>query len=150
MRYIYTSKIGNILITADEKFILTVSFTDEAVNFLEKNDVINLAVSQLDEYFKGVRKTFNLPLNPNGTEFQKRVWKELIKIPYGEIKNYKEIAKAIGNENSSRAVGNANNKNPIAIIIPCHRVIGTNKKLTGYAYGLDKKKKLLELEKVTN
>ena len=89
MRYIYTSKIGNILITADEKFILTVSFTDEAVNFLEKNDVINLAVSQLDEYFKGVRKTFNLPLNPNGTEFQKRVWKELIKIPYGEIKNYK-------------------------------------------------------------
>ena len=148
MRYIYNSKIGNILITADEKSILTVSFTDETVNFLEKNDVIDQVILQLDEYFSGTRRIFDLSLNPNGTEFQKRVWDELVKIPYGETRTYKEIAKMIGNENLSRAVGNANNKNPIAIIIPCHRVIGSNHKLTGYAYGLDKKKKLLDLEKV--
>ena len=148
MHYTYISPIGNILITADEKFILTVSFTDEAVNFCEKNDVINLAILQLDEYFGGMRKAFDLPLNPTGTEFQKRVWNELAKIPYGETRTYKEIAKAMGNENSSRAVGNANNKNPIAIIIPCHRVIGTSGKLVGYAGGLEKKKKLLEMEKV--
>ena len=90
---------------------------------------------------------FDLPLDPIGTEFQKKVWQALKEIPFGETRSYGEIAKLIGNEKASRAVGMANNKNPIAIIIPCHRVIGANGKLVGYAGGLDLKEKLLKLEK---
>lgn len=148
MRYTFKSPIGNILITADEKYILTVSFSDGTVNYCEKNELIEKVISQLEEYFAGRRKQFKLPLNPSGSEFQKKVWSELLKIPYGETRTYKHIAEAIGNEKASRAIGNANNKNPIGIIIPCHRVIGTNGKLIGYAGGLDKKQKLLELEKL--
>ena len=116
-------------------------------NKYTKNDVIKAVVKQFDEYFSGKRKTFDLPLNPKGSEFQKKVWKELKKIPYGETRTYKEIAAAIGNPDAARAVGNANNKNPIAIIIPCHRVIGSNRRLIGYAGGIDKKEILLKLEK---
>lgn len=101
---------------------------------------------QIIEYFEKKRKKFNIKLNPNGTQFQKKVWNELSKISHGEILTYKQIAKKIGNENASRAVGMANGKNPIPIIIPCHRVIGTNGKLTGFAFGLEIKEKLLEIE----
>lgn len=101
---------------------------------------------QLQEYFEGRRSSFDLPLAPEGTDFQKLVWEELLKIPYGESRTYSEIAVAIGRPKASRAVGNAINKNPIAIIIPCHRVIGKDGKLRGYAGGLELKEMLLRLE----
>ena len=105
------------------------------------------AAKQLDEYFKGKRKEFDLPINPQGTGFQRTVWEALKQIPYGETKTYKQIAQNINKPNACRAVGQANNKNPIWIIIPCHRVIGTGGKLTGYGGGLEMKQKLLEIEK---
>jgi methylated-DNA-[protein]-cysteine S-methyltransferase len=98
------------------------------------------------EYCAGQRREFSVDLNPQGTEFQKRTWRALTEIPFGEIRTYKEIATALGNPNSSRAVGLANSKNPIPIIVPCHRVIGSNGKLTGFAHGLDAKERLLKLE----
>lgn len=145
--YKYNSIIGDIFISADENFLLSVQFVNH--NFIEnqENKIIRQTIKQFDEYFRGKRKKFELPLNPKGTEFQKKVWLQLMNIPYGKTATYKDIATLTGNTNASRAVGNANNKNPIAIIIPCHRVIGSNNKLTGYAGGLDKKEKLLNLEK---
>jgi methylated-DNA-[protein]-cysteine S-methyltransferase len=102
---------------------------------------------QLEEFFAGKRRTFDFPLAPKGTEFQKRVWAELVKIPFGETISYGELATRMGNPNASRAVGRANATNPIALIVPCHRVIGANGKLTGYAGGLDLKDKLLTWER---
>ena len=144
---VYNSIWGNIKISADEKSILTVSFSDETVNFLYKNKVIDNAICQLNEYFEGKRKFFDLHTNPQGTDFQKKVWKELMKIPYGETRTYKDIAIAIENAKSYRAVGNACNKNPIAIIIPCHRIIGSDGSLVGFALGVELKQKLLDFEK---
>lgn len=102
---------------------------------------------ELSEYFEGKRKTFSVPIAPNGTEFQKKVWEQLRTIPYGQTRTYGEIAEAIENAKASRAVGGANNKNNILILIPCHRVIGKNGSLVGFACGLEIKQKLLELEK---
>lgn len=104
------------------------------------------AAKQLSEYFAGQRKVFDLPLHPLGTPFQMAVWQALLTIPYGETRSYGEIAAAIGNPKACRAVGMACNKNPIWILIPCHRVVGSNRSLTGYAGGLDMKRALLELE----
>lgn len=101
---------------------------------------------QLLEYFNGQRQRFDAVLNPQGTDFQKRVWNELRTIPYGELRTYKDIATAVGNPAASRAVGMANSKNPIPIIVPCHRVIGSDGELTGFAHGLDAKARLLEIE----
>lgn len=109
--------------------------------------ILNQAETQLREYFEGRRKVFDLPLAAQGTDFQLRVWAELEKIPYGETRTYGEIAAALGKPKASRAVGGANNKNPISIILPCHRVIGKKGSLVGYASGLDNKKFLLKLEK---
>ena len=104
---------------------------------------------QLEEYFTGQRKTFDLPLRPHGTDFQRRVWEQLLQIPYGQTATYGEIAKRIGNPNAARAVGQACNANPIPIFIPCHRVVGSNSRLTGFALGLDIKTALLERERET-
>jgi methylated-DNA-[protein]-cysteine S-methyltransferase len=104
------------------------------------------AVKQLEEYFQGKRRDFDLPLEPEGTPFQKTVWSALQKIPFGETRTYQEIAKEIGNPKAARAVGGADNRNPLMIIVPCHRVIGANGSLVGYAGGLDIKRFLLELE----
>jgi O-6-methylguanine DNA methyltransferase len=101
----------------------------------------------LSEYLIGERKSFDLPLNPRGTVFQQQVWKALCDIPYGETRSYKQIAEAIGNPKAVRAVGMANNRNPLLIVIPCHRVIGANGKLVGYGAGIEKKEFLLKLEK---
>ena len=120
---------------------------DKKSYMLKETDLINNTRKQLDEYFAGNRKQFDIPIKFNGTDFQVKVWEELLKIPYGETCSYLDIAKRIGNPKASRAVGMANNKNKIIIIVPCHRVIGSNKKLVGYACGLDVKEKLLELEK---
>lgn len=108
--------------------------------------VIMKAKAELEEYFACKRKSFTVPVKPAGTEFQQKVWRALVEIPYGETASYGEIAEKIGNRKACRAVGMANNRNPIAIIIPCHRVIGSGGSLTGYAGGLDKKEFLLNLE----
>ena len=136
--------------------ILKVGYTDKAVISLERTAQIgavnepsalaNLAFNQINEYLEGRRTNFDFPYELAGTGFQKRVWKELCLIPYGETRTYKQIAEAIGQPKASRAVGLANSKNPVAIAVPCHRVIGTNGSLTGYAGGLDMKKALLQLE----
>jgi len=109
--------------------------------------LIKKAAGQLEEYFAGKRKVFSLPLALNGTEFQKSVWRALQTIPYGETRSYKEIAVLTGSPKAYRAVGLANNRNPIAIIVPCHRVIGSNGDLVGFGGGLPLKKQLLDLEK---
>ena len=146
---IYESPVGALTILAEKKGIRAIKFgEDEEVKSTGKaNEMTRWAVKELEEYFKGKRTKFEIPLNPKGTEFMKKVWKELLNIPYGEVRTYKEIAEKIGNSKASRAVGMANNKNPIPIIIPCHRVIGSNNKLVGYALGLDMKKYLLDLER---
>lgn len=105
------------------------------------------AVDQLEEYFRGERHAFDLPLDVEGTEFQKKVWKELSRIPYGRTVSYKEIARKIKNENAVRAVGSANGRNPLCIVVPCHRVIAADGSLGGYSGGLAVKKKLLAIEK---
>jgi methylated-DNA-[protein]-cysteine S-methyltransferase len=104
------------------------------------------ATRQLGEYFAGQREAFDLPLDFHGTDFQKRVWAQLLAIPFGETRSYGEIARALGQPTASRAVGAANGKNPISIVAPCHRVIGTNGSLTGFAGGLEAKQRLLALE----
>jgi len=108
--------------------------------------LIKKAAAQLEEYFEGKRKNFDLPLVLNGTDFQNRVWEALRKIPYGKTRSYGELAAMTGNPKASRAVGMANNRNPIVIVIPCHRVIGSDGSLTGFGGGLELKQRLLELE----
>ena len=145
-QYSYDTVIGKICIAEKDYCICNVSFG--TLNYTKKETpLIKKTYSQLKEYFDGIRKRFDIPISANGTEFQMKVWKELQKISYGKTTTYKEIAENIGNKNASRAVGMANNKNPIAIIIPCHRVIGSNGDLTGYAGGIKLKQYLLNLEK---
>jgi methylated-DNA-[protein]-cysteine S-methyltransferase len=112
-----------------------------------KDAVLVKAKKQLEQYFLGKRAVFDVPHDAGGTLFQKKVWRALLKIPFGKTASYKDIAVMIGNPNASRAVGNANNKNPLCIVVPCHRVIGANGKLVGYAGGLSRKKILLNLER---
>lgn len=111
-----------------------------------KPQILKDSEKQLKEYFAGKRSNFDLKLNPQGTDFQKKVWKALTRIPYGKTLSYKEVAEKIKKPLAARAVGMANNKNPIPFIVPCHRVIGANGKLVGYASGLNQKKWLLDLE----
>jgi len=148
--FYYNTKIGRIGIEENGTAITKLNFINKEVQeeIIEEHETALLkeAIKQLNEYFDGKRKSFDLPLEPKGTEFQNKVWNALKEIPFGETRSYGEIAKIIGNEKASRAVGMANNKNPIAIIVPCHRVIGANGKLVGYAGGLDLKEKLLKLE----
>lgn len=147
--FCYDTEIGRIKISEKDEKIIGLGFSDyKKENEIEKEtDAIRKTYLQLKEYLSGKRKNFDIEIEMIGTEFQKKVWKELLNIPYGETRSYKDIAIAIGNEKACRAVGNANNKNPIAIIVPCHRVIGSNGSMTGYAGGLDIKEKLLKIEK---
>lgn len=112
----------------------------------QKTPLTDRVYGEIMEYLDGKRRHFDFPIELHGTDFQKKVWAQLQKIPYGETRTYKEIAEAIGNPKASRAVGMANNKNPVFIVVPCHRVVGSDGKLTGYAGGLDMKAALLELE----
>lgn len=143
--------IGKVRIIEEDGYIIELQINkdfDKNEDILEKDtNILKNAERQLSEYFSGKRNTFDLKLNSKGTDFMKKVWRELLNIPYGETRTYKEIAEKIGNPKGARAVGMANNKNPIPIIIPCHRVIGKNKKLVGYALGLDMKEFLLNLER---
>lgn len=147
----YETKIGRLGIAEENNCITDLYFESETISngdFVEdESEILKEAGKQLQEYFKGMRKNFSLPLAPEGTEFMKKVWNALIDIPYGETRSYKEIAEKTDSKLAYRAVGLANNKNPIPIIIPCHRVIGSNKKLVGYGGGLEIKEYLLKLER---
>ena len=144
--YDYDTPVGKLYIEAEGDYLTRISFFELFGKRLE-TPVIKETYKQLSEYFTKKRKTFDIPLKLEGTEFQKAVWHALMKIPYGKTATYLEIAETIGNPKASRAVGMANNKNKIPIVIPCHRVIGSNGSLTGYAGGLEIKKKLLNIEK---
>jgi methylated-DNA-[protein]-cysteine S-methyltransferase len=145
----YSSPVGLIKVAASKDHIVSLDFIDTRVPEDENHNflIIN-SLNQLQEYFEGQRIQFDLPLLPSGTAFQKVVWNELINVPFGSIKTYKDIAIAINNPKAVRAVGGANNKNPIPLIIPCHRIIGTSGKLVGYRGGLLRKEWLLNHEKV--
>lgn len=136
--------IGPLTLEADENAVTAIRFS--AGGAQDASPLLDAAEAQLREYFAGARRTFDLPLAPHGTAFQRRVWAALRTIPYGETRTYGELAAAIDSPNASRAVGMANHRNPIPIIIPCHRVIGANGTLTGYAGGLEIKRRLLALE----
>lgn len=145
------TSIGKITVEEINGYISGIYFGDFSEIsdeiYLKKNtETIENVFLQLEEYFEGKRQEFDIKILMRGTEFQKKVWNALMEIPYGKAVSYKYIAEKIWNPNASRAVGNANNKNRIMILIPCHRVIGKDGKLVGYAGGLDKKKKLLEIE----
>ena len=152
MKYVkyMETELGKIGIIEENNYIVKISIGEEKEQGIEQKDTPLLlnATTQIKEYLENKRKNFELPLNPKGTEFMKKVWNELLKIPYGQTRTYKQIAEAIGNKKAARAVGMANNKNPMPIIIPCHRVVGANGSLVGYALGLDMKKYLLKLEKI--
>ncbi len=135
---------------------LTIGYEQDAVTLIRLNapdklphspaPITDLAAAQLEAYFEGRRTEFDFPIRLTGTAFQKAVWEELLRIPYGEIRSYGQIASAIGKPKAPRAVGQAANRNPIWIVVPCHRVVGSNASLTGYAGGLSLKQALLELE----
>lgn len=147
---IYTPPIdtglGYVLITADEIGVTGVDFIDKPQQEEKHNAFTRQCQQELDEYFNADRKTFDVPLHMIGTPFQLKVWQTLQTIPYGTLWSYKDLACAVGSSNYARAVGHANGKNPISIIVPCHRVIGANKKLTGYSGGLHRKQALLNIE----
>lgn len=138
------SPIGTLTLTEENESITGLCFGGSTAN--DASSVLDAAEAQLCEYFAGARKSFDLPLAPAGTPFQRAVWDALCAIPYGETRTYAQIAAAVGKPKACRAVGLANNRNPIAIFIPCHRVIGADGRLTGYAGGLEIKKTLLALE----
>lgn len=153
MKYIknINTKIGNISILEEDNKIIAIEINKEKKqeDDLKEKDtpILKETEKQLIEYLEGNRKNFTVPLNPKGTKFMKKVWTALQEIPYGEVRTYKQIAQKVGNSKAARAVGMANHKNPIPIIIPCHRVIGANGKMVGYALGIDLKEFLLNLEK---
>ena len=147
----YESPIGILRIIENGNGIAMIKFVTDPKEQLHTTEANTLllkeAVQQLSEYFAGKRKEFSLPLDLRGTDFQLRTWNALRDIPYGETRTYKQIAEAIGSPKGCRAVGLANNRNPVSIVVPCHRVIGANGNLIGYAGGLEKKEQLLALEK---
>lgn len=146
--YSFETPFGTLFICEKEGYITKISsYEDIRDHARVKTPLIAKAITQLTEYFARERTAFDLPLQVEGTAFQKNVWNKLLDIPYGETITYKQLAGKIGNENACRAVGGANNKNPIMIVIPCHRVIGIGGALTGYAGGMEMKKFLLDLEK---
>ena len=146
----YNSSIGLIRIGYNNEGICSLKTCELEDGENEPSELTERAFGQLEEYFSGKRKVFDLPFKMNGTAFQMKVWQELLKIPYGDIVSYSEIAERIGCPEGARAVGGAVHNNPLWIIVPCHRVVGKNGKLTGYAGGTEMKKTLLELEKTQN
>jgi len=149
MHTVFTqSPIGVIEIVGNSEGVSSILFKDDDSLAISENipKELNDVVTQLQEYFEGKRSTFNMKISPKGTDFQKRVWNELLNIPFGKTLNYQQIANKLGDPKVIRAAASANGKNPISIIIPCHRVIGSDGSLTGYAGGLHRKKWLLEHE----
>lgn len=150
--FYYETEIGKIGIAEEYGFITNLYFMNMKQPLNAKRietETLKECFIQICEYLKGDRQNFDLPLNPSGTDFQQTIWSELLNIPYGETRTYKDIALAIGSEKSTRAVGSANNKNPIPIIIPCHRVIASDGSLSGYVGGADIKQKLINIERIS-
>ena len=149
----FESPLGRLLLAGSEHRLMILGFPSgpqakrPLAGWVSRDAPFDEAKRQLTDYFDGRRQGFNLPLEPVGTAFQRRVWNALLEIPYGEIRSYKDIATATGNPKAALAIGGANARNPLAIVIPCHRVIGSDGKLTGYAGGLPAKRYLLELER---
>ncbi|MEM8838828.1 MAG: methylated-DNA--[protein]-cysteine S-methyltransferase [Pseudomonadota bacterium] len=150
----FESPVGSLLLAGDETSLHYLSFPGghkafgPASTWERSNAPFGQVKRQLSEYFAGTRDRFDFPLTLNGTDFQKRLWRLLLRIPFGETRTYGALAKELGKPNASRAVGTANGANPIPIIIPCHRVIGSNGSLTGFGGGLETKQALLDLERV--
>jgi methylated-DNA-[protein]-cysteine S-methyltransferase len=146
-----TSPIGELLLTSDGSALtrLQMSPFELEDSWVRDDDAMQPYVDQLNGYFAGKRRAFDLPLAPSGTDFQLRVWAALREIPYGETWSYLALATKVGNPKACRAVGLANGRNPIAVIVPCHRVIGADGSLTGYGGGVDRKRLLLDLERTT-
>lgn len=148
-----TGLIGTLTLAGDEYGLRHIDFEKEKKplviqsNWQKKNGFFTSVKAQLRDYFNGKLKQFDVPLAPMGTDFQRKVWQALCGVPYGELVSYKKIAEAVGNPQAVRAVGGANGKNPIPIIIPCHRVIGSDGSLTGFGGGLATKKRLIDLER---
>src|SRR5437016_1010680 len=143
----FHSPLGAIEITASDSGITSVSFVEKIPeDVFPSSSTLTGCITELQEYFSGTRKSFSVPLDPQGTEFQRSVWKQLELIAFGETRSYLDLALKLGDKNLTRAVGAANGKNPIALIVPCHRVIGEDGSLTGYAGGLWRKEWLLDFE----
>lgn len=138
--------LGLILIRATPEGLTEIDFVDEQHEPPRPGPLTAQACAQLTEYFAGTRRDFDLPLAPQGTDFQRRVWAALEAIPFGETRNYAEIAEQLGSKGGQRAVGAANGRNPISIVVPCHRVIGSDGRMTGYAGGIGRKRWLLAFE----
>lgn len=148
--FVYRTPMGRITLAARDGLLTHCGFGPlQFEGTLRATELTNRAADQLLEYFAGRRRAFDIPLGPAGTEFQRSVWQELQRIPYGETRSYGQVAASLGNPRALRAVGAANNKNPLMIFIPCHRVIGAKGDLVGYAAGLPIKKFLLDLEAKT-
>jgi len=147
MKTALKTPVGNILITEKDGFISELELNSTQKPSAPPSPLLREAARQIEEYFLKKRRKFDLPVNPDGTIFQKAVWREMQKIRFGKTASYKNIAEAVGNPRAFRAVGGAANKNPIALIIPCHRVVGADGSLTGFAGGMALKKKLLDFEK---
>jgi methylated-DNA-[protein]-cysteine S-methyltransferase len=143
---VISSPFGNIRISSREGCLSELKFTDEETDGEILDQVLLSTVQQLEEYFAGERKTFDMPIGLGGTDFQRKVWLEVNKIPFGQTATYMKISQKLGKPGAIRAVGAAIGANPILVILPCHRVLGSDGSLTGYAGGLDRKKALLELE----
>jgi methylated-DNA-[protein]-cysteine S-methyltransferase len=151
MNYQYfDSPVGRLRLLSDGRHLTAIEFENrhsDATDDVERSDaVLSVCVTQLTEYFAGDRHKFDLPLSAGGTDFQQRVWRALTRIPYGELRSYRDIADSLDNHKAVRAVGAANGRNPIPIVVPCHRVIGSDGSLTGFAGGIAIKRALLELE----
>lgn len=144
---VYHSPLGDMELDYEEDAVTALKMAEKKAVGKAPEGLALAVFQELDEYFQGKRKTFDIPLRTHGTAFQEKVWAALRAIPYGEVRSYKEVAEAIGHPKAYRAVGMANNANPLFIIIPCHRVIGADGSLTGYGGGLPMKKALLSLEK---
>ena len=137
--------IGRMLLSVRGDALVSARFGGEAAS--DEDEVLDLAQRELREYFAGEHRAFTVPLRPEGTPFQMRVWEALLRIEYGQTASYLQIAEALGNRKLCRAVGMANHRNPLPVFVPCHRVIGADGSLTGYAGGLEAKRLLLELER---
>lgn len=145
--FTYQTALGDLTICEEDNAIVAISTYFRSEEGEEKETALmQKAYQQLTEYMTGNRKSFDFPIAPKGTDFQKQVWQALCEIPYGQTRTYKQIAEAIGNPKAVRAVGMANNRNPLIVVVPCHRVIGIKGQMVGYAAGVDKKEFLLRLE----
>ena len=147
-RIVYASPVGFLEIVSDGKFLTDVRKVQEFSGEIFPDRITEITEKQLREYFAGMRREFDIPLAPQGTDFQRSVWEKLTDIPFGETRSYGDIAKAIGKTSACRAVGNAVGRNPILIIIPCHRIIRSDGKTGGYSAGTDVKEFLRKLEKI--